>query len=490
MTASLTQDEAAIDPNAERSAGAQRDASADASEGLRHLVDFVLVIVIAAVVFRGFVAEGYYVPTGSMAPNLLGFHHHAQCPECGYEFDVGIDGSASMDQACCPVCRSPAPVEDRLVESGDRLLVLKWFFDFAEPRRWQTIVFRNPNDAAQAYVKRVVGLPGESIRIEAGDVYVNGAVARKSLDELLSLCFRVYDHDFGSKARQRPSRFVSLDEDAGWRQDGPTISVDAADETKTIAYRHLDDRGREVPIDDFNAYNADPNRPHERVSDLVLRLTATHRGGVGWLELRYEPSASAKFAVRVCAHTGMVEYRRDGFLVAEARVTPWANQVRALTLAYWDLRLGFRIDGQNPFPADFDLDSVTDLPALASTRPFQVSATRAGWTLEHIRIDRDVHYGSRVSARTPTGRRTATLTEKEHFGDEEYRLADGEYFMLGDNSSISNDSRSWVEKAVPQYLLIGKPMFVHLPTRIWRADVFGRTWQLSIPDVSRMRVVK
>ncbi len=43
------------------------------------------------------------------------------------------------------------------------------------------MVFRNPDDPAQPYVKRVVGLPGEMIRLLGGDVYAGGQLQRKPL---------------------------------------------------------------------------------------------------------------------------------------------------------------------------------------------------------------------------------------------------------------------------------------------------------------------
>lgn len=499
MTVVVDQVEAGADDFAAREADGPASREPSVHPGARHLIDFILVIFVAAVVFRGFVLEGYYVPTGSMAPNLLGFHRHATCPECGYTFDVGMDSHGWSDEATCPVCLSTVPIDTQVVESGDRLLVLKWFFDVQSPKRWRTIVFRNPNDAGQAYVKRVVGLPGESIRILAGDVYVDGQIARKTFEELSNMRLNVYDHDSGSKATSQPKRFVTLSGGERWSQDGARLKINTADAAQPtrIAYRHLDDRGREVPVDDFNGYNADPSSPHERVSDLILRLTADHKGGEGWLGIRYEPSSASAFELRVFPSIGRVEFRRDDKLVANSTIAPWPDESRTLTLAYWDLRLGFRIDGQNPFDDDFDFETVNDTPALASTRPYQISAQGADWAIEHFRIDRDVHYGSRprggfaVSSPVGDGQRLADLRDSEEFlDDEEYRLDGGEYFMLGDNSSISNDSRSWNEKAVPEGLLIGKPMFIHLPTRVWQTTLFGRRYQLSIPDVFRMRMVR
>jgi signal peptidase I len=52
----------------------------------------------------------------------------------------------------------------------DRFIVCK----FPSPRRWDLLVFRFPEDPTIVYVKRLVGLPGETVYIKDGKVWVNG----------------------------------------------------------------------------------------------------------------------------------------------------------------------------------------------------------------------------------------------------------------------------------------------------------------------------
>ena len=51
------------------------------------------------------------------------------------------------------------------------------------PRRWDLVALHSPEPGGELCVKRVVGLPGERIEIRAGNVWVDGQMARKSLDE-------------------------------------------------------------------------------------------------------------------------------------------------------------------------------------------------------------------------------------------------------------------------------------------------------------------
>ncbi len=58
---------------------------------------------------------------------------------------------------------------------GQRLLISKVVYKFHEPERGDVIVFSNPKNPDEApYIKRIVGLPGETIEIKDGVVYING----------------------------------------------------------------------------------------------------------------------------------------------------------------------------------------------------------------------------------------------------------------------------------------------------------------------------
>ena len=58
---------------------------------------------------------------------------------------------------------------------GLRLPVLNWkIVDIGEPQRGDVIVFRKPTDPSVVFIKRLVGLPGDTIRVAASQVFVNG----------------------------------------------------------------------------------------------------------------------------------------------------------------------------------------------------------------------------------------------------------------------------------------------------------------------------
>jgi signal peptidase I len=56
----------------------------------------------------------------------------------------------------------------------DRLFINKFLYRFEQVSRGDVVVFRYPRDQEKSYIKRVIALPGDTIRIDDGHVFVNG----------------------------------------------------------------------------------------------------------------------------------------------------------------------------------------------------------------------------------------------------------------------------------------------------------------------------
>ena len=201
---------------------------------VRDMVESIWVAIVLAFVLRGFLIEAFVIPTGSMAPRLLGEHLPLQCPSCGYVHSFGIprvyadDPNFRRDHpiqalgARCPNCNYPYPGDlDHYLDNGDRVLVLKYLYQFRQPQPWDVVVFKNPQDNRQNYIKRLIGLPGESIEIVHGDVFVkNGPedefrIRRKPLQAQEAMWQVVFDNDY----RPDPN-WLSKGSSANWAQRG------------------------------------------------------------------------------------------------------------------------------------------------------------------------------------------------------------------------------------------------------------------------------
>ena len=98
-------------------------------------------VLFAVLIFRSFIAEPFRIPSGSMMPTLK------------------VGDFILVDKFAY----------------GLRLPVFHTkIFSTGEPRRGDVIVFRYPLNPGENYIKRVVGLPGDTVRIDGEQVYING----------------------------------------------------------------------------------------------------------------------------------------------------------------------------------------------------------------------------------------------------------------------------------------------------------------------------
>lgn len=66
------------------------------------------------------------------------------------------------------------------LHSGDNLIVEKVTYYFTDPERYDVIVFPYQYDEGVYYIKRIIGLPGETVLIEDGEIYINGDLLEES----------------------------------------------------------------------------------------------------------------------------------------------------------------------------------------------------------------------------------------------------------------------------------------------------------------------
>jgi len=142
------------------------------------LLSGVVAYPLAIFVIRPFLFEAYVIPTNSMAPTLVGEHVIGRCPDCVspmYGSPNPYPQHSKTDKPIRMICANFHSHQSAEYNPGtsslDRILAAK----FLLPRRWDLAVFSVPSEPKQNYVKRVVGLPGETVTIRDGAIFINGA---------------------------------------------------------------------------------------------------------------------------------------------------------------------------------------------------------------------------------------------------------------------------------------------------------------------------
>ena len=144
-------------PNGEPPASDEAEAPEERKRGplhfLRELPGLILIALVLALLIKTFLIQAFYIPSQSMEPTLM---------------------------------------------VGDRVIVNKVIYRLRDPRRGEVIVFENPShiepernplesfwhwiteglgfstDPTKDFIKRVIAIPGDTVEVKGGDVYVNG----------------------------------------------------------------------------------------------------------------------------------------------------------------------------------------------------------------------------------------------------------------------------------------------------------------------------
>ena len=471
----------------------------------RRLVEVSCLVVSGLLLFRAVCAEPYEVPTGSMAPALLGHHRSTTCPSCGYPIDVGL-GGRERDTTGCPNCGfEDVSLAGCPAVAGDHVLVNKNVFDWRRPRRWEMAVFRSPLDPTRTFVKRVVGLPGETVQVVDGDVYRFGKLARKSLTEFKAMRIPLCDYTFRPSPDGWAYRWEVLGVAASVHDEYLDLAAGSEpDRYQWLVYRNSRPGGTKARTiaDEYSYDGRDGGGSAEPVHDFQMECDLEVRGGDGWVALGITdghddllaelPVGPLKEGTRlrqlppepVTRSGGSPGQERaarriadvpDGGALLQAAPTFGLAPGKSyhVELAFVDRRLTLTVDGRCPFEP-VDQEAVPERGAVA--RPVRLGARGADVRVRGFRLFRDVHY-------TAAGR---------HGVRAPVRLGAGEYFVLGDNSPSSDDSRFWSDAdgrplPVPEANLLGKPFLVHFPSRVIHWDGPNGGWANTGLDWGRVR---
>ena len=441
-------------------------------DGARETMESVAVAFIFCFLFKTFEAEAFVIPTGSMAPTLYGRHKDVECPGCGFEWAVGAStevddggylyvrdpdgprGPAPPEPANpvrdvkCPNCALPVDLAPLPPFAGDRILVNKWPFVIGDPDRWDVTVFKFPENPTTNYVKRLVGLPGETVTIRQGDVYTidretrAAAILKKAPAKQRAMTLPVYEHDRPAPELLEagvPERFAPVvyrgeaagpEAVAGWADDpgGWAALPDsralrrtpvAGTEYEWVRYRHLRPTAEQwqlaaagVPVKDVTAklildycgYNPDKTNADGTddgvywVGDLELSLTletfdfAPDAGVL--LEL---VEGDRTYRCRIDPATGAAAFSLADTLAGPAADDPAADSADGETVLgeYQTEMVGpgeyelvfANVDDRLTLWVDGDPIAVADYPPFAAVRvqePTERDFTPAGFAVKNL----------------------------------------------------------------------------------------------------------
>jgi signal peptidase I len=536
--------------------------------GFKETATSLIIAFMMAFIFRGFVVEGFQIPTGSMAPTLLGKNVRFSSPHNGYNWTTG-PWTMTAQRSMVPA-RVQGPIEvtdpmtgldqaetNRKLSSGDRVFVLKYLPMLHEPERWDVVVFKNPG-THENYIKRLVGLPGEQIAFVDGDVftrkYIEGQTSTEGWDSWAEESWSVARK---SERVQRvmlqdvsDSRYAPVEVNPEYRSpwDGVGSGWDGVRTDSSYTFAGSGEAklvwNGVRPLTDRNSYNqifaafdlyAKPDmqiqsslnyRPFY-VSDIALSadiqmedsaVSATpmisarghqFRGIVdpGAGAVRVEMREDVEGAEWRVLDSGSISTRSGGvigvefwhidqalWLFVDGKLVCGGAEKGAYDMT--PIQRASAATGMSPEELARDRESGDGIraPGVLSRpgiyRPAQVewSFDGGGFTLHNVRVRRDISYKN-------MSRETARIGIRGGHPDNYPTLHDDEFFMCGDNSARSQDSRLWEDGTIVPWvseliddragmvnedLIVGKAFVVYWPSML-------KEGRAPAPDIGRVR---
>ncbi len=452
---------------------------------LRDNLESIAIAVLLVLLMRQMVVEAFKIPTGSMAPALVGVHKEVRCTNCGAAFSVGNDKIGLRGEVQCHNCfyqwrgagdqvffqhrseslifqrpewlwhRARTEASGRIVSGidaanrldrwGSRIFVNKFIYRLRDPRRWELAVFEFPY-GDKNYIKRIIGLPGETVSIRNGNIYINGEIARKPPAIQQHIWMPVLDTEL-IPSREVVPMWDFAEHSDRWESvaGSGALTVDAGGIDHPIYARYA------APIRDFYAYNAVGNiegrSNRHRVDEVKIEtLVRIDDGGDDAAALSIRAAGGAHdFNVRIPVNgeKDVALYDRgEKVMLSRGPHLQQGGEYR-IAVERYDKTLAVHIDGEEILRYLHGESLVHD----DNEQFVGLGAVGLEATFERVRLFRDIYY----------------LPGMNNSDEKEYVLDDESYFVLGDNSPYSSDSREWESHEVPSQNLIGRAFAIFWP---------------------------
>lgn len=359
----------------------------------------------------------------SMAPYLKGSCFQATCERCNHSFEFGFTNDNRPQTLTCPLCGKRNSTGDRSTSIPATEVRIEKTHPGLSIQRWDVVAFENDQHVS---VKRVLGLPLETIEFREGDLYVNGQIYAKPPRIQMQTRQLLFDSAF---VRDQQLTILPKSETDKVRFPLPLNRKWKIRYHQFANYATMLDNQNPEPIKDFYGYNQSTSRNLNPCDDFGCQfLVDSIPSGKGdRLDLTVTLN-SQRF--------GRIQFR---FLIQDRFLLPTIEQNGARV--FWSKyqwpedQREFRvyvsvIDGRARFldPKMTDRSTILERPNyLAPQDPTDQITLENNLNnnarLTQFQVYRDIYYYSDPAARTwKTGR--------------------DEYFVVGDNVPRSIDSRN------------------------------------------------
>jgi len=394
------------------------DRSLQAKTGLGETVSSILFAIVAATIVHNYLIQPYIIPTGSLEKSLLigdflfvsKFHYGARAPMTAVSFPMVHDTipviktKSYLKKPQLPYFRLPALQK---IKRND-IVVFSWPADTVRQFFVREKRVDKPIDKKSNYVKRCVGIPGDTLEIIDGFIHTNGI--KNILPERAEV-----QYTFNAYAKKGVSSRKLLDE--GFEDFDRIYKIENITESsfqQIIPYI----TGRRGTADNFYVYTGSKGLPTDLIRKLGLRVSET-------LEVDKQLTITLEEAdkLRKITWIDSVKQRINSIKVPNESFFP------------------------NKIPYNWNEDNFG--PLLIPKKEMSIELTRDNLPLYKKIIQ---EYEGNQLELTPTqikinGEIASTYTFKKDY-----------YWMMGDNRHKSEDSRFW--GFVPVDHIVGKPVFI------------------------------
>lgn len=345
-------------------------------------IEALAIAIVMALILNQFIIQAYKIPTGSMQPVIMG---------------------------------------DERQGLFDRILVNKFVYLVSDPERWDIIVFKYPLNQSLNYIKRLVGLPGETIGIEGGDILVNGTIERKPENAVSAVLKEVYPNGKSMNGYFETDGEVRMNHGVVFKAPGKVAT------RESIKDEYLD--GYDP---DYHISKPPGNMGGNFVGDVRLAFTARLDSAGGGIRVRIrEDGKEHIFFLRGEKHDGSSYLASQPFdlMQGQGEERVWtdpdlslsAGEEYDLVFSNIDDRLSLWINGDEVVRHDYDYDG-NERRHRGNRVEFGLTDTGGEFT--DIRLYRDIYY----------------IGGKEL---KEWKVPEDHFFALGDNTQTSADGRLW-----------------------------------------------